>query len=52
MVKPELGTKRVCPNCGTKYYDLNHNPIVCPRCGTELYLPDPAEVRHPGVHTG
>jgi uncharacterized protein (TIGR02300 family) len=36
VVKPELGTKRVCPNCGTKYYDLNHNPIVCPHCGTNF----------------
>ena len=34
MAKPELGTKRVCPSCGTKYYDLNRNPIVCPNCGT------------------
>lgn len=34
MAKPELGTKRTCPNCGTKYYDLNHDPIVCPNCGT------------------
>ena len=34
MTKAELGTKRVCPNCGTKYYDLNHDPIVCPKCGT------------------
>ncbi len=36
MVKPELGTKRVCPNCGTKYYDLDREPIVCPRCGTNF----------------
>ena len=34
MTKAELGTKRVCPNCGTKYYDLNRDPIVCPKCGT------------------
>ena len=34
MTKAELGTKRICPNCGTKYYDLNRDPIVCPRCGT------------------
>ena len=34
MAKPELGTKRICPNCGAKYYDLNHHPIICPRCGT------------------
>jgi uncharacterized protein (TIGR02300 family) len=32
--KPELGTKRICPSCGTKYYDLNRSPIVCPHCGT------------------
>jgi uncharacterized protein (TIGR02300 family) len=34
VAKPELGTKRICPNCGTRYYDLNRDPIVCPRCGT------------------
>ncbi|MEO8669266.1 MAG: TIGR02300 family protein, partial [Bauldia sp.] len=34
MTKVELGTKRLCPNCGTKYYDLNRSPIVCPKCGT------------------
>jgi len=32
LAKPELGTKRLCPNCGAKYYDLNHDPIVCPKC--------------------
>jgi uncharacterized protein (TIGR02300 family) len=34
VAKPELGTKRLCPNCGTKYYDLNRDPILCPKCGT------------------
>lgn len=34
MAKPELGTKRLCPNCGAKYYDLNRSPILCPRCGS------------------
>ena len=34
MAKPELGTKRLCPSCGSKYYDLNRNPITCPKCGT------------------
>ena len=36
MTKAELGTKRLCPNCGARYYDLNHEPILCPRCGTEF----------------
>ena len=34
MAKPELGTKRLCPSCSTKYYDLNKDPILCPKCGT------------------
>lgn len=33
MVKPELGTKRICPSCGTRYYDLHKDPITCPKCG-------------------
>jgi len=37
--KAELGIKRLCPNCGARYYDLNRNPIVCPRCGTEFEAP-------------
>ncbi|MBC7101759.1 MAG: TIGR02300 family protein, partial [Parvibaculum sp.] len=32
MSKPELGTKRDCPSCGAKFYDLNKNPVVCPKC--------------------
>ncbi|MEJ0096819.1 MAG: TIGR02300 family protein [Bauldia sp.] len=36
MAKAQLGTKRICPNCGARYYDLNHNPIICPRCGTRF----------------
>ena len=38
MTKAELGTKRVCPNCGARYYDLNRSPILCPRCGTQFEL--------------
>ena len=34
MAKPELGEKRVCGNCGAKFYDLNRDPIVCPKCDT------------------
>ena len=34
LAKPELGTKRQCQNCGTKFFDLNKDPIVCPKCGT------------------
>ena len=34
MAKPELGTKRLCGNCGAKFYDLSKDPIVCPKCHT------------------
>ncbi|MBX6740610.1 MAG: TIGR02300 family protein [Acetobacteraceae bacterium] len=35
MAKPELGLKRVCVACGTKFYDLTRTPAICPKCGTE-----------------
>ncbi|MFD1330882.1 TIGR02300 family protein [Methylopila musalis] len=33
MAKPELGVKRVCPETGRKFYDLNRDPIVSPYTG-------------------
>lgn len=38
MAKPELGTKRLCGNCGAKFYDLSKDPIVCPKCHTVMEL--------------
>ncbi|MBU8544356.1 MULTISPECIES: TIGR02300 family protein [Roseomonadaceae] len=35
MAKPELGLKRICVSCGTKFYDLTRAPAICPKCGTE-----------------
>ena len=35
MAKPELGLKRTCVSCGTRFYDLARTPAVCPKCGTE-----------------
>ena len=35
MAKPELGTKRVCVACNTRFYDLMKQPAICPKCGTE-----------------
>ena len=39
VAKPKLGTKRICPNCGTRYYDLEKDPIICPKCGTRFEAP-------------
>lgn len=36
MARPELGTKRVCPTTGRKFYDLNQDPIVSPYTGEAL----------------
>lgn len=33
-LKVARGTKRVCQNCGSKFYDLNRSPIACPICQT------------------
>ena len=34
VAKPEWGTKRICPSCGTRYYDLLREPVLCPKCST------------------
>src|SRR6185312_8193712 len=34
LAKPEWGTKRICPSCGTRYYDLIREQVVCPKCST------------------
>ncbi len=33
MAKPEWGTKRECPKCKTRFYDLGRDPVTCPDCG-------------------
>src|SRR5690606_39213160 len=47
VVKPELGTKRTCPNCSARFYDLEKDPIVCPKCSyafvAEALLPSKME---------
>ena len=34
MIKPEWGTKRTCPKCATRFYDLEKDdPATCINCG-------------------
>ncbi len=35
MARPNLGSKRVCPSCSAKFYDLGRDPAVCPECGAK-----------------
>jgi uncharacterized protein (TIGR02300 family) len=38
VAKPEWGTKRICPSCGTRYYDFGKalGEIECPKCQTKF----------------
>mgnify|MGYP000897638364 FL=1 len=41
MVKPEWGTKRTCPKCSTRFYDLgNDTPVTCINCNV-TWDPEP-----------
>jgi len=47
VAKPDLGTKRVCPDTGRKFYDLNKNPVISPYTGkvVPIVAPTPARAR-------
>ena len=49
MTKPQLGTKRRCNSCETKFFDLNKDPIVCPKCAAVFtpLQPEPMRSRRP-----
>ena len=41
MVKPEWGSKRTCPKCGERFYDLGkEDPVACIECGNQ-WTPEP-----------
>ena len=41
MIKPEWGTKRTCPKCATRFYDLEKDdPVTCINCG-HAWEPEP-----------
>jgi uncharacterized protein (TIGR02300 family) len=42
VAKSALGTKRLCPHCGAKFYDLSKDPIVCPKCGSVVEIVAPS----------
>jgi uncharacterized protein (TIGR02300 family) len=45
MSKPARGTKRVCPSCGARFYDLNRSPITCPVCQAIYQVTQPTSRR-------
>jgi uncharacterized protein (TIGR02300 family) len=47
VAKPELGTKRVCPDTGRKFYDLNKDPVISPYTGKVVPVEAPATRARP-----
>jgi uncharacterized protein (TIGR02300 family) len=46
VAKAELGTKRICPDTGRKFYDLNKDPVISPYTGKVVPVENPvARVR-------
>jgi uncharacterized protein (TIGR02300 family) len=45
MAKSELGTKRVCPETGRKFYDLNKDPVISPYTGKVVPIEPLARAR-------
>ena len=45
MAKAELGTKRVCPDTGRKFYDLGKTPVISPYTGKVVPSAAPATGR-------
>jgi len=45
VAKSELGTKRICPETGRKFYDLNKSPVISPYTGSVVPVIAPA-ARH------
>lgn len=33
-----MGLKRICINCGARFYDMNKRPILCPSCKIEFTI--------------
>jgi uncharacterized protein (TIGR02300 family) len=47
VAKAEWGTKRICSECGARYYDMRKEPPTCPKCGTVFEPISPRAKRKP-----
>jgi len=45
VAKTDLGTKRVCPETGRKFYDLNKTPVISPYTGKVVPIAPVARAR-------
>ena len=49
MAKSDLGTKRICPTTGKKFYDLNKSPVISPYTGEVVPIAPVAPPRTRGA---
>src|SRR6201986_2053234 len=47
VAKSDLGTKRICPTTGKKFYDLNKTPVISPYTGEVVPIAPVAPPRTP-----
>jgi len=47
VAKAELGTKRICPDTGRKFYDLNKDPVISPYTGKVVPVETPISRARP-----
>jgi uncharacterized protein (TIGR02300 family) len=45
VAKSDLGTKRVCPDTGRKFYDLGKTPVISPYTGKVVPIVVPVQSR-------
>jgi uncharacterized protein (TIGR02300 family) len=47
VAKSELGTKRICPDTGRKFYDLGKTPVISPYTGKVVPIAAPVTRSRP-----
>lgn len=47
MEAADRGGRHVCPDCATRYYDLNKAVVACPNCGSKPPAPKLARATRP-----
>jgi uncharacterized protein (TIGR02300 family) len=50
VAKSDLGTKRICPTTGKKFYDLNKKPVISPYTGEIVRIAPIAPIPPPRTH--
>jgi len=52
MITSQRGSKHLCPECASKYYDLNKEVVTCPKCGAKPLAAKLLKAVRPARKTG